>query len=374
LTLSAASSAAPPEAATGYGFSRRGRALYTITRNVPQGGRLAAFLIGVFSVRYYSFLHERSWGFVGQEERMKLTWIHFFAFVILVHALVWAQQPSNGSSSTLAYEHGSIANHVYTNECFGISLAIPDGWRLNNQLVVADGKARHMPGGELTLLILDQPKKGAFGNRIGLTARDASGSVSSVKDYVFNSVHGQVNLDPEHTNILKDAYSVDYGGKHFYRADYTQSLRNGGVLYQSFVYTIFRGYYIGETLVAASPGELEQAADSLQHIAFREDEQNPNCVMQRVGIPQEVSTGLLIKKVPAPYPQLAQLARIQGRVLLNVVIGKDGYVHNISLIAGHPMLAPAAINAVKQSEYKPYLVNGQPVEIETQVVVIFDLR
>ncbi len=44
------------------------------------------------------------------------------------------------------------------------------------------------------------------------------------------------------------------------------------------------------------------------------------------------------------------------------------------LIAGHPMLAPAAINAVKQWQYKPYLVNNQPVEVETQVVVIFDLK
>lgn len=83
---------------------------------------------------------------------------------------------------------------------------------------------------------------------------------------------------------------------------------------------------------------------------------------------------MLIKKVPAQYPQLAQQAQIQGRVALDVVINKEGYIQNIMLISGHPMLAPAAINAVKQWEYKPYLVNGQPVEVETQVVVIFDLK
>ncbi len=211
---------------------------------------------------------------------MKLTRIHFFALVILVHAFVWAQQPSNASSPALAYENGSIANNVYTNECFGFSLPIPDGWLLNVQLVVEGGKARHMPGGELALLVLDQHKEGAFGNRIALAAHDANGSVLSVKDFVSNNAHRQVNSDREHREILKDAYPVDYGGKHFFRADYKHSLPNGGALYESFVYTIFRGYYIGETLVAASPEELEQAANSLQSISFQEDEPNPKCVMK----------------------------------------------------------------------------------------------
>ncbi|MGO9402529.1 MAG: energy transducer TonB [Terriglobales bacterium] len=333
---------------------------------------------------------------------MKLAWIHLFAFVILVHALVWAQQPSNGSSPTLAYENGSIANHVYTNECFGFSLAIPDGWLLMKQVVVEGGKARHTPGGERTLLMMGQYKEGSFGSRIVLTAHDANGSVSSVKDFISNNAHRQVNSDPEHREILKDAYSVDYGGKHFFRADYKHSLPNGGALYQSFVYTIFRGYYIGETLVAASPEELDQAANSLQHIAFRDDQQTPNCVIrgedspspggiigvissksntsqsnsglpQRVSLPQEVSKGLLIKKVPAQYPPLAQQARIQGRIDLDVLISKEGHIQNIRLISGHPMLAPAAINAVKQWQYKPYLVNGQPVEVETEITVVFEL-
>jgi len=301
---------------------------------------------------------------------MKVAWIHFVALVILVHALVWAQQPGNGSSPTLAYENGSIANNVYTNECFGISLAIPDGWHLN-KLVNLDGKARHMPGGELTLLILDQPREGVFGNRIGLTAHNTSGSVSSVKEFVSNAAHGQVDLDRKHREILKDTYPADYGGKHFYRADYKQSLRKGGALYQSYVYTIFRGFYIGETLVAESPGELEQAANSLQHIAFREDEQNPNCAMRRVFVSQAVSASMLIKKVPAQYPQLAQLARIQGQVVLDAVIDRNGVVETLVLLSGHPMLAPAAIEAVRHWIYNPYLVNGQPVEMETEITVSF---
>jgi TonB family protein len=73
------------------------------------------------------------------------------------------------------------------------------------------------------------------------------------------------------------------------------------------------------------------------------------------------------------YPPLARRARIQGTVVLRVQISKSGEVENIQLVSGHPMLAPAAIEAVKQWKYKPYLVNGDPVEVETQVTVNFAL-
>ena len=71
------------------------------------------------------------------------------------------------------------------------------------------------------------------------------------------------------------------------------------------------------------------------------------------------------------YPPLARQARIQGQVVLQAVISKEGTIQNLQLISGHPMLAPAAIEAVKQWRYKPYLLNGEPVEVDTQVVVNF---
>jgi len=94
---------------------------------------------------------------------------------------------------------------------------------------------------------------------------------------------------------------------------------------------------------------------------------------QRVRVSQGVSTGLLIKKVTPNYPQLAKQARIQGTVVLQAEISKEGTIQNLQLISGHPMLAPAAIEAVKQWRYKPYLLNGEPVAVETQVVVNFSL-
>src|SRR5450631_175294 len=93
----------------------------------------------------------------------------------------------------------------------------------------------------------------------------------------------------------------------------------------------------------------------------------------RVRVSSGVSTGLLIRKVQPNYPQLAKQARIQGAVVLQAEISKDGTIQNLQLISGHPMLAPAAIEAVKQWRYKPYLLNGEPVAVETQVVVNFSL-
>jgi protein TonB len=94
---------------------------------------------------------------------------------------------------------------------------------------------------------------------------------------------------------------------------------------------------------------------------------------QRVRVSQGVSTGLLIRKVQPNYPPLARQARIQGSVVLQAEISKDGSIENLRLVSGHPMLAPAAIEAVKQWKYKPYFLNGEPVEVETQVTVNFTL-
>src|ERR1700684_4193917 len=94
---------------------------------------------------------------------------------------------------------------------------------------------------------------------------------------------------------------------------------------------------------------------------------------QRVRVSQGVSTGLLIRKVNPTYPPLARQARIQGTVVLHAVISKDGSIEGLTLISGHPMLAPAAIEAVKQWKYKPYLLNGEPVEVDTEVQVKFSL-
>jgi protein TonB len=78
-----------------------------------------------------------------------------------------------------------------------------------------------------------------------------------------------------------------------------------------------------------------------------------------------------IVKVQPVYPPLAKQARIQGVVILEAIIGKDGAVSEVKVISGHPLLQQAAIDAVSQWKYKPTLLNGEPVEVVTTVTVNF---
>jgi protein TonB len=94
---------------------------------------------------------------------------------------------------------------------------------------------------------------------------------------------------------------------------------------------------------------------------------------QRVRVSSGVSTGLLVRKVTPTYPPLARQARIQGTVVLRAVISKDGSIEGLTLVSGHPMLVQSALEAVKQWKYKPYLLNGEPVEVDTEVQVNFTL-
>jgi protein TonB len=96
-------------------------------------------------------------------------------------------------------------------------------------------------------------------------------------------------------------------------------------------------------------------------------------VPQRVRISQGVTKGLLIRRVEPTYPPLARSARVQGEVVLSAIISTNGAIENLQLVSGHPMLVPAALTAVKQWRYKPYLLNGQPTEVETTITVIFTL-
>jgi TonB family protein len=93
----------------------------------------------------------------------------------------------------------------------------------------------------------------------------------------------------------------------------------------------------------------------------------------RIRIASNVVEGQRLRDVAPVYPDLARQAGVQGAVRLNIVIDKQGHVSNISVISGHPLLIPAALDAVKQWEYKPTLLNGQPVEVATEVSVPFVL-
>jgi periplasmic protein TonB len=99
----------------------------------------------------------------------------------------------------------------------------------------------------------------------------------------------------------------------------------------------------------------------------------PSPILQRVNVSQGVSQGLLIKKVQPSYPKTALVMRIEGEVDLTATISKTGEITSVKALKGDPQLTKAAVDAVKQWKYKPYLLNGEPVEITTQVTINFKL-
>jgi TonB family protein len=93
----------------------------------------------------------------------------------------------------------------------------------------------------------------------------------------------------------------------------------------------------------------------------------------RIRVGSGVQQAKLISRTIPVYPPLAKAARIQGTVILEVVISKQGSVQNLTVLSGHPLLTTAAIDAVKQWRYQTTLLNGEPVEVVTTVTVNFNL-
>ena len=92
-----------------------------------------------------------------------------------------------------------------------------------------------------------------------------------------------------------------------------------------------------------------------------------------VRIGGSVAEANLIRRIVPVYPPLAKAARIQGTVEFTAVISKEGTIENVQLVHGHPLLVQSARDAVLQWRYRPTLLNGQPVEVVTDIVVKFML-
>ena len=95
---------------------------------------------------------------------------------------------------------------------------------------------------------------------------------------------------------------------------------------------------------------------------------------KRIRVSTGVSEGMLLHRVEPTYPIIAQRARIEGTVELRAIISKDGEIEGLQRISGHPLLVTAAMDAVRQWRYRPYALNGEPLEVETNVVVNFHMH
>lgn len=100
---------------------------------------------------------------------------------------------------------------------------------------------------------------------------------------------------------------------------------------------------------------------------------NPPPILQRLKLGGDLQAAKLVAQIQPVYPVLAQQGGIQGYVVLHAVIGTDGRVSELQVISGHALLVRAALDAVKQWRYRPTLLNGEPVEVDTIITVSFSL-
>jgi protein TonB len=89
-------------------------------------------------------------------------------------------------------------------------------------------------------------------------------------------------------------------------------------------------------------------------------------------IKSQLEEGQLVNRVEPIYPHIAVISGIQGQVKLHAIIGRDGRIQSLNLVSGHPLLARAALEAVEQWRYRPYVLNGEAVEVETLITVNFN--
>jgi protein TonB len=96
-------------------------------------------------------------------------------------------------------------------------------------------------------------------------------------------------------------------------------------------------------------------------------------VKTTVRVPSSAEEALLIRKTIPVYPPIGLAARAEGTVILAATISKTGTIENLRVVSGPALLQRAALEAVNTWRYRPYLLNGQPVEVETTVNVVFTL-
>ncbi len=137
---------------------------------------------------------------------------------------------------------------------------------------------------------------------------------------------------------------------------------------------IKKGAQLRQAATPAPPAPLEIAATSAdKSLAGVVTAPTTAPRPQVLHVSQGVSNGLLIRQIQPVYPQLAIQMRVEGAVVLDATITKDGSVSDLKLVKGDPMLVRAAVDAVRRWKYKPYYLNGEPIELQTQITINFKL-
>lgn len=125
-----------------------------------------------------------------------------------------------------------------------------------------------------------------------------------------------------------------------------------------------------------TPGGTAVPGDGIKQLV--KEPQIPSQPVQVANHPLRVREGILeaqlIRRVEPQYPALAKQTKTEGTVRIHAIISRDGRITSLDILSGHPLLVQAALEAVSQWRYRPTMLNGEPVEVETSITVIFRLH
>lgn len=275
---------------------------------------------------------------------------------------------------------------VFESKEFGVTFKIPEGWMVGDDAAKqAYAQAVQIQPNQRLLLLLTR------------TVGDAPTERITVAAYVFEKgLHPTLEAAERFINTWADSHSNYERAEQKKQQEPSQQTsppvdpksasagawfksKNGQERWIQIYATQAKGTFfrvIGEFNSEAALREAKMRLKMVPDWVNPDEKLSDDTEVQPspVHVQQAVTQGLLIKKVAPQYPEIARRKGVQGTVVLQGVISKRGKIAQLVVIFGEPTLVTAAMQAVKQWEYRPYLMNGEPVEVDTEITVNYSLQ
>jgi len=289
------------------------------------------------------------------------------------------------SSPPAAPPLGTFRDDAYSNDYFSIFYPLSRDWVRETDLMRSKIASEGNSQGTYVLLAAvhipqdSEPMKADSSFIVISTNRSGAQDCKQYLEVFANSVQSHKDGKPK-----GDVSQFTIAGHDFYRRDF--EFRHDPE-HRTFLCTSMKDYMLQWNIVGLSKDAIETAVSTLRSITpappppattaqpppptVKSSNVSPH--VQAVRVSSGVSVGLLIKKVVPVYPPEAKYAHIQGSVVMQAVINKAGDVVDLEVISGPIELVVSAVNAVRKWKYRPYLLLGNPVEVQTQIVVNYTL-
>ncbi len=268
----------------------------------------------------------------------------------------------------------------------GIVYPLSPDWVLATTLIRKQAAARNSSGDSVLLAAVYVPEKKTLSESSPFFSLRALRQTHPDCQEFLDAMAVQLQTQGK-TQIKTQKQGFSAGGKDFYRTDFEQK---GVLRHRSFICTTAKDYVLMwsagsrddngleavistlNTIALAAPKQGSAAAGLPVASAAQQPSQGPG-EARSASVASGIMGGLLVKKVAPVYPAEARTAYIQGTVRLNAEINKEGDIANLELLDGPIELVGSAVNAVRKWKYRPYLMNGEPVAVKTEIQVNYQL-